>query len=204
MKPYVTLAGQGRAEFTERGSRFIGVCAPVSGEDAAKEFLANVRKTHPGASHNVFAYRLRGGVTRASDDGEPSGTAGAPVLEVLTRREVLDAALVVTRYFGGTLLGAGGLVRAYSRAASAAADAAGVAEMRLWREGAAAVPYALYDSAMRLLERFFSRDVSSDFGADVVIRFLVPGESWEEFCAALRELSSGASVPECVRELYLA
>ncbi len=204
LKPYLSFAGQGQAEFTERGSRFIGICAPVSGENAAKDFLAGVRKQHPDASHNVFAYRLRDGAARASDDGEPSGTAGAPVLDVLTRRELLDAVLVVTRYFGGTLLGAGGLVRAYSHTASLAADAAGIAELRPWREGTVSVSYALYDQTLRLLGRFSARDVLPAFATDVEVRFFLSENQWEPFCHALRELTAGASSPVCVRDLYLA
>lgn len=193
MTPYRTPAATGETEFTERGSRFIGVCAPVTDEPEAKAFIDAIRTKHAEATHNVYAYRMIGGVSRCSDDGEPSGTAGSPVFEVLTRREVQNAVIVVTRYFGGTLLGAGGLIRAYARAASAALEVAGVVEMRPWREGAAAVPYAMYEQASRLLTACGVRDLEADFGAEVLMRFLILDEDWNNAADALRELTSGGT-----------
>jgi uncharacterized YigZ family protein len=203
LKPYRSAAKPGTSELTERGSRFIGVCAPVQDEDRAKEVLGEARRSHPDASHHVYAYRLRGGVTRASDDGEPSGTAGAPVLEVLTRRDLLDTVLVVTRYFGGTLLGAGGLIRAYSRAASAAADDAGSAELCPWREGFSPVPYPLYEQVLRLLERHGARNVTSEFGTDVTVRFQAAERIWDVLGGELTELTSGACGLTQTGSLYL-
>ena len=116
MQPYTTLAGYGTDEFVEKRSRFIGYAAPVTTEAEAVDFIARIRALHREASHNVYAYALREGqVRRYSDDGEPQGTAGVPVLDVLQKQEIVDAVVVVTRYFGGTLLGAGGLVRATPR-----------------------------------------------------------------------------------------
>ena len=199
---YRSPAKPGGADVTERGSRFIGVCAPVSGEDKAKAFVASVRRQHPGASHHVYAYRLRDGACRQSDDGEPSGTAGSPVFETLARGDVTDAVIVVTRYFGGTLLGAGGLVRAYAKTAAAALDAAGVKELRPWREGAVTLPYPLYEQAARLLAAMGGRDVKPAFGADVTVRFSLPEEDWSAVVRELGELSAGNAEPLGLGDFY--
>ncbi|MDR0293807.1 MAG: YigZ family protein [Oscillospiraceae bacterium] len=201
MKPYLSPAKTGEAVFCERGSRFVGVCAAVPDEDGAREFIGEIRRKHPGASHNVYAYRLRDGAERLSDDGEPSGTAGSPVFGVLARRDLVNAVIVVTRYFGGTLLGAGGLVRAYAKSAAAALDAAGVAEWTLWREGMITVPYPLYERVNRLLEGAGARNTGSEFGENVSVKFQVSGESWEPLCAVLRELTGG-DAPGTLRTLY--
>ena len=129
---YQTIAHEAAQEFVERRSRFIGYAKPVRTEEEALAFLEEIRTRHWDATHNVFAYSLRqGNLRRYSDDGEPQGTAGVPVLDVLQKSGVTDAVLVVTRYFGGVLLGAGGLVRAYSHAASLALQAGEVITMQL-------------------------------------------------------------------------
>lgn len=131
MKSYKTVACEGRDEFTEKKSRFIGYAAPVTTQEEAIGFVDRIRKTHPDARHNVYAYVLRDNhQQRFSDDGEPQGTAGMPVLDTIRKQDLTDVALVVTRYFGGILLGGGGLVRAYGHAASLALRAAGIVEMR--------------------------------------------------------------------------
>ena len=120
------LATEGHYEFEEKRSRFIGLCAPVKTETEARQVIANVREAHKGANHNVFAYSVtEGNIIRFNDDGEPGGTAGMPVLNVFEKTGVINYVCVVTRYFGGTLLGAGGLVRAYTKTAKGAMDAAG-------------------------------------------------------------------------------
>lgn len=124
MKEYVTIAQRAEDDFFERKSQFIGYIAPVSSEEEALAFLAEIRAKHRDARHNCFAYILQNGVKRASDDGEPQGTAGVPIMEVVEREGLTDVIVVVTRYFGGILLGAGGLVRAYAHAAKLAVDAA--------------------------------------------------------------------------------
>lgn len=121
---YRTITKEADAEFTERRSRFIGHAMPVSSEEDALAFVAMIKEQHGDATHNVWAYNLKNGRQRYSDDGEPQGTAGPPVLEVLQKERLVDAAVVVTRYFGGVLLGAGGLVRAYSHGAKLALEAA--------------------------------------------------------------------------------
>ncbi len=129
--PYKTLMKRGADEFVVNKSRFIGYGAPAATEEQALAFLNEIRAKHREATHNVYAYILGAnmGVMRYSDDGEPSGTAGMPVLEVLRARSVTDCCVVVTRYFGGVLLGAGGLVRAYAQGAAMAVDACGVGTM---------------------------------------------------------------------------
>ncbi|MGI6236696.1 MAG: YigZ family protein [Candidatus Excrementavichristensenella sp.] len=130
---YRTLMKRGEESFIINKSRFIGQGAPVSTEEEALAFLKEVREKYRDATHNCYAYVLgkNFGIMRYSDDGEPGGTAGLPMMEVLKARQVTDCCVVVTRYFGGVLLGAGGLVRAYTQGAAAALDAAGVAEMHL-------------------------------------------------------------------------
>lgn len=131
MAEYRTIAKQAQDEFVEKRSRFIGYAKPVQTEAEATAFIAEIKSRHWDATHNVYAYVLREGqLQRYSDDGEPQGTAGIPVLDVLQKSHVTDTVLVVTRYFGGILLGGGGLVRAYSHGASIALQAAGVITMR--------------------------------------------------------------------------
>ncbi|MDO4547977.1 MAG: YigZ family protein [Clostridia bacterium] len=131
MNPYKTLLKAGEDQFIVNKSRFIGHAAPVTTVEEALGFLEKTRNEHRDANHNCFAYILgvNKGIMRYSDDGEPSGTAGLPIIEVMKARDVTDCAVVVTRYFGGILLGAGGLVRAYAQGAKIALDAAGVGTM---------------------------------------------------------------------------
>ena len=128
---YKTVRRQSSDEFTEKRSRFIGYCKPVTTEEEAVAFITEIRSKHWDARHNVYAYSLReGNLRRYSDDGEPSGTAGMPVLDVITKNEVTDVCVVVTRYFGGVLLGKGGLVRAYAQGAKLALAAGEVISMQ--------------------------------------------------------------------------
>ncbi len=128
---YKTLRAENAAEFVINKSRFIGCGCPCQTEEEALSFLARVRQRHKDATHNCYAYiiGMNAGVMRYSDDGEPGGTAGLPIIEVMKARGVVNCAVVVTRYFGGVLLGAGGLVRAYAQGSKAALDAAGVVRM---------------------------------------------------------------------------
>lgn len=142
---YKTVRAYGFDEFTEKRSRFIGYAKPVSTEEEALDFISKIKKEHWDARHNCYAYSLReGGVRRYSDDGEPQGTAGVPMLEVLTKGGLVDVVVVVTRYFGGVLLGTGGLVRAYSQGAKIALDAAGVVKMETCCECALDCTYTQY------------------------------------------------------------
>lgn len=141
---YRTVAKEGRGEFIEKRSRFIGTVRPVRTEEEAVGFIEELRKKYRDASHNVYAYIIENNnIARYSDDGEPSGTAGVPVLDILKKEGLTDLAVVVTRYFGGVLLGTGGLVRAYSKGAKLAVDAAGIANMVLCRETRMSFEYTL-------------------------------------------------------------
>ena len=130
-KDYKTVLENAKDEFVEKRSRFIGYCRPVKTEKEAVDFINEIRSEHWNATHNVYAYSLReGNIKRYSDDGEPSGTAGMPVLDVIVKNEIYDVAVVVTRYFGGVLLGTGGLVRAYSHGSKIALEAAQIVMMQ--------------------------------------------------------------------------
>ena len=133
MESYLVPFGPGEAEFVEKRSRFIGQVWPVDSEEEARRRIEETRRRHHDARHNCWCYVLRdGNVLRYSDDGEPQGTAGQPMLNVFVKEGVTNVCCVVTRYFGGILLGAGGLTRAYGGTAKLALDAAGVSRMRLW------------------------------------------------------------------------
>lgn len=188
---YRTLAEPFEAEITERKSRFICHVAPVSTEDEALAVLADVRSRHPEARHNVWAYLLRDGRERCSDDGEPQKTAGLPTLEVLRRSELTDLVAVTTRYFGGTLLGTGGLVRAYTEAVQAALAGAPVTEYTSCVTAKCRLPYARYEQVLRLAEDAGGKSLGADFGADVLLRVLFKEGDAPAFAAAVRELARG-------------
>ena len=190
---YRTPAGYGEAEFTEKRSRFIGRVWPVEKEEEALELLKEIRARHWDATHNVYAYILReNAVMRYSDDGEPQGTSGLPTLSMFRGREVQNVLCIVTRYFGGILLGTGGLVRAYSQAARLALEAAGIAEVRLWEKLLIACPYSLYERVRRELELGGAADIRTEFGADVSLEALLEKGRGTGMNARLLELSSGA------------
>lgn len=188
---YRTLAEPFEAEITERKSRFICHVAPASTEDEALAVLADVRSHHPEARHNVWAYLLRDGRERCSDDGEPQKTAGLPTLEVLRRSELVDLVAVTTRYFGGTLLGTGGLVRAYTEAVQAALAGASVAEYTSCVTAECRLSYARYEQVLRLAEDVGGKSLGADFGADVLLRVLFKESDAPAFAAAVRELARG-------------
>ena len=197
---YRTIRQEASEEFTERRSRFIGTARPVQHEAEATEWIAGLRQKYWDASHNVYAYILReGNLRRYSDDGEPQGTAGVPVLEVLQREGLVDVAAVVTRYFGGVLLGAGGLVRAYSHAAKLAVDAAERMVMSECAELSAMFSYDQYGRIERLLAKYGARTLGSDYAADVTLRVLMKANRVEAFQRDLAELTAGR-VTACVED----
>ena len=200
MEEYTTIRAAASDEFVERRSRFIGYIAPVRTEEEAAAFISEKKAPHWDASHNVYAYILREGQTRRySDDGEPQGTAGVPVLEVLQREGLVDVAAVVTRYFGGVLLGAGGLVRAYSHAAKLAVDAAERMVMSECAELSAMFSYDQYGRIERLLAKYGARTLGSDYAADVTLRLLMKANRVEAFQRDLAELTAGR-VTACVED----
>ncbi len=184
--------GFGEETVIEKKSRFIGRIWRVESEEEAVGHIKAMREQHWDASHNTYAYRLRdSGIMRYSDDGEPQGTAGMPILEVLRREEIENVCCVVTRYFGGTLLGAGGLTRTYGRTAKAALDAAGVDLMRQWRRLRLQTPYDLYEQVRRSLEALDCLETEADFGAEVSMTALIAAPRFEECAARITELTSG-------------
>ncbi len=211
MENYSTLAGEGTVEVVMKKSRFIGLASPISSPEAAEERLAQVRVAEPEASHHVFAYALamlpsrsEWVLSRMSDDGEPSGTAGRPVMGVLERSGLEDVLLVVTRYFGGTLLGASGLVRAYTKAAAEALAVAPKAMNVLSRRYRWTVPYTLYGSAMNSLSKTEELHVEdSDFTTAVDITFTAPAALHQRMYRQLRELVQGEPEWETLETLYL-
>lgn len=203
MEQYKTVEAAGMDEFTEKRSRFIGYCRPAATQEQALAFLEEKRREHWDATHNVYAYVLRGGFTeRFSDDGEPQGTAGVPVLEVIKKSGVTDVCVVVTRYFGGVLLGAGGLVRAYSHAARLALDAGKIVTMRLCKICAVSCPYDLYGKIASLLPECGGVLEDTSFTDRVCIKFHITQEQLGLFDSRLSELSSGAIQAEVTGEAY--
>lgn len=202
---YRTPAAFGEAAFTEKRSRFLGRIWPVRTEEEALRILKEIRTRHWDATHNVYAYILReNGAMRYSDDGEPQGSSGMPTLHVLRTAEVTDVLCIVTRYFGGILLGVGGLQRAYSQAARLALEAAGVGRVRLWDRLLIACPYALYERTRRELEGFGAVIDDTDFGKEVTLEALLAKGGLEALNARLRELSAGSVEAIAVGEEYRA
>ncbi|MEG2006257.1 MAG: YigZ family protein [Raoultibacter sp.] len=174
MEFYTTIRARATAEIVEKKSRFIASVAHVETEAEALAFLEEIRATHRMARHNVYAYVLReGGRIRYSDDGEPQKTAGMPTLDVLRHAQLVDVIVVVTRYFGGVLLGTGGLVRAYTRAAQAGLAAAEVVCISRCVDVVVRLPYALYDQALRMAHTCNAQVVDTAFTDDVEVRFLM-------------------------------
>lgn len=170
-KVRLTVAGEAEAEIEEKRSVFIGQICPVANEDEARAFIERIKKKHYDARHNVFAYILDGGsISRFTDDGEPKGSAGIPVLNVLKMSGATDVCVVVTRYFGGILLGTGGLVRAYSAAAKAALDAAGLAVMEMYDLLEVTCSYSDYQKLQSLITKSGAIEEDSDFGSEVTMR----------------------------------
>ncbi len=192
MTPYRTIARAAEDEFTEKRSRFIGAIQPVTTEEEALAFIHARSKTYWDARHNVYAYILGGGsLCRFSDDGEPQGTAGMPVLDVLRKEGLTDCAVVVTRYFGGILLGGGGLVRAYSHAAKLAVDAGGVVVMRPCTVGQITCDYAQYGWVPALLMQSGGQVTDTDFTEAVTVHFTLPEENLGGVQTALTDRSAG-------------
>lgn len=200
---YRTLRFSADAEFIERKSRFIGHAFPVQTEEEAMAYIREMRSRYWDATHNVYAYVLRSGAARFSDDGEPQGTSGMPTLEVLTKGGITDALIVTTRYFGGILLGAGGLVRAYSRAAHDAVEAAGIAIMRLCKRCYAVCSYAQYSGVTRTLTQAGAIVDDTEYGADITVRFHLVPERLPPLTQALADATAGTVVPQVDGEAYL-
>ena len=196
---YKTVKKQAHDEFVEKRSRFIGYCTPVTTEEEATDFIAHIRAKHWDARHNVYAYSLREGNTkRYSDDGEPSGTAGMPVLDVIVKNGVTDVCVVVTRYFGGVLLGTGGLVRAYSQAAKIGLDAAEIVLMERCVRCSLRCSYNRYGKVAALIMQHASGLDETVYEADVVVKFHIKPENLPNLTKVLADATAGEA--DIIRE----
>lgn len=192
MSEYFIPASAGEASYVEKRSEFLGHVRMVETEDEAKSFIAEMKKKYYDARHNCWCYIIKDGAVRYSDDSEPQGTAGIPMLEVFKREGIENVVCVVTRYFGGVLLGAGGLLRAYTKSAKDALDAAGVAVVRRWVKLDIPCAYSLLERIK--IECAASDGVLQDteYGASVTLKVLIPEEKAEAFSARITDMTAGS------------
>lgn len=204
MNDYLTPAEFGQDEFIEKRSRFIGSVWHCETEAEALEHIKQMNEKHREAAHNVYAYIIKeNNIMRYSDNGEPQGTAGMPVLEVLRREGLVNVLCVVTRYFGGVLLGAGGLTRAYAKSAKIGVDAAGIMQMRLWTELLIEAPYNLQERIKLKIEEQGGLIRNTDYGASVIFDTVVPSEEKDKFCEGIVDLTAGKVIPEAMGETFM-
>ena len=191
MEEYLVPTQFGEDEFIEKKSRFIGRVWPVETEEEALAKIQEMKKQHYDATHNCWAYIIKDGAVRFSDDGEPGGTAGMPMLQVLQREGLYNIVCVVTRYFGGILLGAGGLVRAYTKGAKIAVDAAGKSMKRVWTALYIPIPYSYYERVKLEVEAFGGIIRDTQFGAEVELEILVPQGQTQAFFDKITDMTAG-------------
>ena len=190
MDSYKTVSMEASDEFTEKKSRFIGRCWLVETEEEALARIQEMKKQHYDATHNCWAYIIKDGPMRFSDDGEPGGTAGNPMMQVLQREQIYNVVCVVTRYFGGILLGAGGLVRAYTKGAKIAIDAAGKSMKRVWSVVYLPCPYTFYERVKLEVAAFGGIIRDTQFGAEVELELLFPEAQAEPFLERLTDMTA--------------
>lgn len=199
---YKTIARRCEARFIEKKSEFIGYLCPVQTEEQAVAFIEEIRAMHRKATHNCYAYILReNNAARHSDDGEPGGTAGVPIYEVLRKEGLTDVCCVVTRYFGGVLLGAGGLVRAYTKGAKDAVDAAQIKCMAEAVKLAVTVDYGLYGRLAQVFADFDARVEDERFADNVRILLHIRAENSQELTDKLVDVCNGAVSVEEIEKL---
>lgn len=199
----VTLEREGTAEVEEKKSVFIGRAKPVGTEEEALAYIKGMKEKFADARHNVWAYRLQGDLAmRCSDDGEPQGSAGVPVLDALRKAGVSDAVVVVTRYFGGILLGAGGLVRMYSKAAKLAIDEAHIVVKEKCTVWEIQCTYADYQRFLAELPKFGASEGKADFSDTVTMRFTVRADAAQTLTERLREMSGGKAIAVKIGEIF--
>lgn len=204
-KDYKTVLENASDEFVEKRSRFIGYCKPVKTEQEAIDFINEKRSEHWNATHNVYAYSLReGNIKRYSDDGEPSGTAGMPVLDVIVKNEIFDVVVVVTRYFGGVLLGTGGLVRAYSRGSKIAVEAAKPVIMQNCLVCEARCAYNQYGKVSSLIIGVGAAIDDTVYESDVLVKFHIKPDLLGTLNKKLADATSGEVTVEQKDEQYFA
>lgn len=200
---YKTVKEFNSDEYIVKRSRFIGYAKPVSSVSEANEFISEIKSKHWDATHNVYAYILRdGGVKRYSDDGEPQGTAGVPVLDVLEKEGLFDVCVVVTRYFGGILLGGGGLVRAYSHSAKIAVDSAKIITMAHCVDLSVTCDYTFYGKLGAFLANENTVILDTVFTDNVTVIFRIKGENKANMEAMITELSNGKIFPTVISEEF--
>ena len=204
MAEYYIPTGAGEAEFVEKRSTFMGHVRLVETEEEARDFIAQMKKKYHDARHNCWCYIIKDGPERYSDDGEPQGTAGIPMLEVMRREGVTNIVCVVTRYFGGILLGAGGLLRAYTKSAKDALDAAGISVVRRWVEADVPCSYSQMEKLKVELQSCGALIGDVEYGASVVIKILMPEEEAEDIKAKIFDKSAGSVAVTVTGESYRA
>ena len=193
MDEYLVPTQFGEAEFVEKKSRFIGRVWPVDTEEEALAKIQEMKKKHYDATHNCWAYIIKDGAVRFSDDGEPGGTAGMPIIEVMKARGVVNCAVVVTRYFGGILLGAGGLVRAYAQGSKTALDAAGVVVMEKSSRYLVEVDYSTWQRLEYFLRSAPVIIEHTEFGASVVCTLMVRVKDEENLLSEITRVTDGTA-----------
>ena len=203
IESYLSVSGENESETVIERSRFICRVKRIGNEDEARAFIEGVRKAHSQATHNCYAYVASedGNICRFSDDGEPQGTAGLPMLEALKNRSLAMTAAVVTRYFGGIKLGAGGLVRAYTRSVSDAVDAAGLVSMEPCTTFSVHVPYPYRNAVWSVFQRFGAIE-STDYGAEITCAFRCRSAEADAFLKALSDRTEGRVGAEAIGEGY--
>jgi uncharacterized YigZ family protein len=193
LRPYFTIEEESAAELVEKKSRFIALAVHVETEEEALSIIEDLRKRYYDARHNCYAYRLgaSGEIAKSSDDGEPSGTAGRPMMDILVKKDLTDILVVVTRYFGGVLLGTGGLVRAYSGALSMALDNADVVTMIPVQLEKLKLAYSEIGKIKYILNESDVRIIDEQYGSDVELKVAVPTTAFGKLASALKEATSG-------------
>ena len=205
MKEYITVRNISKTEFTEKRSRFIGAAFPVTTREEAEAIISEMKSKYWDAKHNVYAYILReGNIKRFSDDGEPQGTAGMPVLDVIDKKGLVDVLVVVTRYFGGILLGTGGLVHAYSHSASLAVEEAEIIAMTPVTECEVVCDYSFYGALQAFLNNNGCKEIESEFEDNVKLYFCVKSDKIDSFEKDFIELCNGKIELIKNNEKYLA
>ena len=203
MKEYITVEHRYDEEYIVNKSRFIGYACPVTTQEEAVEFINEIKKKHADATHNVYAYQIRTPeYSRYSDDGEPQGTAGMPVLDVIKKNGLTDVCVVVTRYFGGILLGAGGLVRAYSHSAKIAVEGANIIKMSPCTVLKVVCDYGFYGRLSTFVPESGGIVENTDFGENVTMIFRLPTRDVEKLREELTELSFGKVTAEKIGEKF--
>lgn len=204
MDEYLIPTKDAEAEFIEKRSRFIGHIWHTETEEEALAHIKDMKETYWDASHNVYAYIIKDGPTRFSDAGEPGGTAGMPTLQVLQREGLFNVCCVVTRYFGGILLGGGGLFRAYGHAAKIAVDAAGKSMKRVWDVIDLPVPYSWYERMKQEVSAYEGIIRDTQYGADVELEVLTPTGRTREFLERIVDISAGTLEGMITGQEYIA